>query len=40
MFDSKPELAFYIWLKDNGIEFEFHPNISFIYEYAGKRHVY
>jgi hypothetical protein len=22
-FDSAPELAFYIWLKDNNIEFEY-----------------
>lgn len=30
-FDSQPELAYYIWLSDNGIPFEYHPNISFKY---------
>lgn len=39
-FDSSFELAYYIWLKDNGIDFTFHPNISFPYEYAGKVHSY
>ena len=22
-FDSKPEIAFYVWLKDNGMDFEY-----------------
>ena len=32
-FDSIPEIAFYIWLIDNSIQFEYQPNvdISFIY---------
>jgi hypothetical protein len=39
-FDSKPELAYYIWLKDNGIEFTYQPNISFEYEFNNEHHVY
>lgn len=37
-FDSKPELAYYILLKDNSIEFEYQPDIDFIFEYDGLRH--
>ena len=33
IFDSSWELAYYIWLKDNNIEFEYHPKDTFIYEY-------
>ena len=39
-FDSAPEIAFFIWLKDNNIEFEYQPNVSFEYEFAGKLHKY
>lgn len=39
-FDSAPELAYYIWLTDNNIDFEYQPNISFEYEYDGKTHNY
>ena len=39
-FDSAPEIAFYIWLKDNNIEFEYQPTDSFVYEYAQKKHLY
>ena len=39
-FDSSFELAYYIWLKDNNINFEFHPNIFFPYEYNGIIHSY
>ena len=39
-FDSAPEIAFFIWLKDNNIEFEYQPNVSFEYEFAGKVHKY
>ena len=39
-FDSKPELAYYIWLKDNNISFEYQPNISFEYEFDGEVHTY
>lgn len=35
-FDSKPEIAYYIWLKDNNIDFEYQPNIDFEYEFNGK----
>lgn len=33
-FDSMPEIAFYIWLTDNGISFEYQPKISFEYEFT------
>lgn len=39
-FDSKPEIAFYIFLKDNNIDFEFHPDKSFEYFYDGKSYLY
>ena len=39
-FDSLPELAFFIWLNDNGYDFEYQPDVVFEYEYAGKKHVY
>ena len=39
-FDSKPEIAFYIFLKDNNINFEFHPDKSFEYFYEGKSYLY
>ena len=39
-FDSIPEIAYYIWLTDNNISFEYQPNISLEYEYEGKKHVY
>ena len=39
-FDSRPELAYYIWLKDNNINFEYHPNIKLEYYYENKKHIY
>jgi len=39
-FDSAPEIAFYIWLSDNNIHFEYQPNITFEYEFEGKKHFY
>ena len=39
-FDSGAELAFYTWLKDNNIEFEYQPNVSLKYEFDGKEHSY
>ena len=39
-FHSKPELAFYIWLTDNNIEFEYQPNFCFNYEYNGVKYKY
>ena len=40
-FDSAPEIAYYIWLTDNGIPFEYHPqtNFSFLGK-DGKIHYY
>ena len=40
MFDSKPEIEFYKKLKENFIDFEYQPNISFTYEYNGVMHNY
>lgn len=39
-FDSKPELAYYIWLRDSRVKFEFHNKMYFDYEFNGKRHRY
>jgi hypothetical protein len=40
IFDSSWELAYYIWLKDNNIEFEYHPDIFFEYTIQNKKHHY
>ena len=39
-FDSKPELAYYIWLKDNNIQFTYKPSLSFSYEHDGSNYRY
>lgn len=39
-FDSMPEIAFYIYLKDHNIEFEYQPNVSFKYEDDKKTRSY
>ena len=39
-FSSKPEIAFYIWLRDNNIDFEYEPNIQFSYDVDGKTRYY
>ncbi len=40
-FDSSWELAYYIWLSDNKIDFEYHPkSIIYFDEYDGKKHRY
>lgn len=39
-FDSKPEIALYLWLKDRGVQFEYQPDCDFRYEYEGKTHRY
>ena len=39
-FDSKPEIAFYIWLRDNDIEFTCKPTISFEFMHNGQIHRY
>jgi len=39
-FDSKPELAYYIWLTDNKIKFEYHGSSYFEYEFQGKTYRY
>ena len=38
-FDSSWELAYYIWLKDHNIQFEFHPN-KIEYNFENKIHYY
>lgn len=40
LFDSSWELAYYIWLTDNNIDFEYHPNISFEYFIDNTKHIY
>lgn len=40
MFDSSWELCYYLWLKDNNIDFIYHPQIKFNYEYNGIKHYY
>lgn len=39
-FDSSYELAYYIWLIDSKIKFEYQPKIVFTYELDGKQHFY
>lgn len=39
-FDSSWELAYYIWLKDHNIDFEYHPKIYLKYDFNGKEHYY
>ena len=39
-FDSSPELALYIYLKDTGANFQYQPNVFFWYEYKGKESRY
>lgn len=39
-FDSSPEIAFYIWLKDNNKDFEYQPKVDLWYEFEGKQHNY
>ena len=39
-FDSSWELAYYIWLIENNINFEYQPAIKFEYEYNNKIHYY
>ena len=40
IFDSKIEMCFYIWLRDNNVSFIFKPHITFSYEFDGKIHFY
>lgn len=39
-FDSKPEIAFYIWLSDNNIKFEYHPKTRFTFTFNRKQCKY
>jgi hypothetical protein len=39
-FDSSLELAYYIFLIDKKIPFEYHPNIYFLYTFEGVDHAY
>ena len=39
-FSSAPEIALYIYLVDNKIEFEYQPKISIQYEFDGNIHFY
>lgn len=39
-FDSAPEVALFIYLKDNNITFQYHPDDVFYYEYHNKTYSY
>ena len=39
-FDSMPEMAYYIWLTENNINFTYQPDISFEYTHNEKTHKY
>ena len=39
-FDSAPEIAFYIYLTDKEIPFEYQPNVKFEYTVNNKTHFY
>lgn len=39
-FDSSIELAYYIFLVDKKVPFEYHPNVFFEYEYKNEVHKY
>ena len=39
-FDSAPEIAYYIWLRDHNINFKYQPQISFEYKFNGISHFY
>lgn len=39
-FDSLPELAYYVWLKDDNISFKFHPEECLAYEFNDVEHLY
>jgi hypothetical protein len=39
-FDSTYEIAYYIWLTDHHIMFEYEPNVKFKYVFDGKEHWY
>ena len=41
LFDSAPEIAFYIWLKDNNIEFKYHSySLKYFSEFDNAYHTY
>ena len=40
MFDSAPELALYIYLKDHNIPFTYQPKTDFCYTFNNKQHKY
>lgn len=39
-FDSGPELAFFLFLRDNGVDFEHQPDVSLEFIHDGKTHRY
>lgn len=39
-FSSAAEIAFYIWLRDNQIDFEYEPNVFFTFEFNGIKRRY
>lgn len=40
VFDSSWEIAYFIWLKDKNISFEYRPNIRFKYIVKNEEHYY
>lgn len=40
MFDSSWELAYYVWLKDHHIAFNFQPHIAYHYSFNDVEHTY
>lgn len=39
-FDSIYEIAYYMWLVDNNIRFEYEPDMNIPYIFDGKQHWY
>ena len=39
-FDSKPEYKIYNFLKNHNIDFEYQPDVSFLYTFNGQTHTY
>lgn len=39
-FDSSPELAMYIFLKDHKMQFKYQPHASFTFEHNSEKHTY
>jgi hypothetical protein len=40
LLTSEEDRSFYVWLKDNNVQFEYQPDCDFWYEYEGKPRRY